>query len=362
MDGPRKFFDISKPGSTPATPSGRPVIPATKPVQADPMFAKQSTGPLPLAPTPTPTPTPPVSPTPTPSSLVTQPEVPNQIAGVNAEPVHKMSHQEAFFGHVGSHHKGRNRFLIVLLVLILAGAGIFGYLTLSKKDNKVATDAVPATTTPVAETPAVTKTSEKLFTSKLSGFSIENKYDWKVSEKDTSANYKGLTSGEKITLSTVEFAINEKQKLVFEADANLVGNDCVPKKTDKPFQKGNNCSSFTRIKADKLPESSYVKSAQNSSSADAYVSTYKYMGRDDSKPFTMVGIENIDNTTGVRDLNTAVMGYFMPYTSVDVLTEKTANVPYTIYNKIIDAKGNPTQLIDSDIAKVEEVLKTFKII
>ncbi len=125
------IMDVAFPGSTAATPSSKPVMPA-QPLQADPMMAPRPSllDSTPAAATPAPGPTPPIQ-------VVSQEAAREQAMNDRkvdgheiATPLHKLTHEEPIFGHVGKHKKSKLGILLVLLVL--AGAAAAGYFFLFK--------------------------------------------------------------------------------------------------------------------------------------------------------------------------------------------------------------------------------------
>lgn len=128
-------MDVAFPGSTAATPSSKPVVPA-QPLQADPMMTARPSliDSQPAAATPVP-----IQPIAAPAleQAVPKEEVPEptmndrKVDGYEiATPLHKLAHQEPFFGHVGKHKK--NKFGILLVVLVLAGVAAAAYFFLFK--------------------------------------------------------------------------------------------------------------------------------------------------------------------------------------------------------------------------------------
>lgn len=139
----RPGMDITPPGGTAAAPSSKPVITNSHPYTPDPMM---STRPRTFD-MPTTTPTPP-TPEPAPVQAPAPPEQPksepiNQsipevkvdaklsVPSQNTfEPLHKLKHEEPFFGHVGKHKK--SKVLILLIVVALTVISAVGYFFLVK--------------------------------------------------------------------------------------------------------------------------------------------------------------------------------------------------------------------------------------
>lgn len=129
MDDVKRVFDVSKPGGTAATPSSRPTIVTNSPTITDPMFTTAPVNPIapaasvaeiapaPLAPVAPAVPTPPTEPV-QPVAAPTQSQTES-----SAEPVHRLAHEEAFYGHIKKPSKLGKRILFVVLVIIFAAAG-----------------------------------------------------------------------------------------------------------------------------------------------------------------------------------------------------------------------------------------------
>lgn len=123
---PGPVMDVLPPAG--ASPSSKPVITNNQPLQRDPMMA---TGPSSLdAPITAPAPVQPELRPTAPSSVPTAPQ-PARPAQPTAEPLHKLAHQEPFFGHVGKHKKNKTPITIVLLLLVALGVGAYLFLTMS---------------------------------------------------------------------------------------------------------------------------------------------------------------------------------------------------------------------------------------
>lgn len=129
------IMDVSFPGSTAATPSSKPVVPA-QPLQADPMMTPRpsllNSTPAAATPAPVQVPTPPA-----PVQVIPQEQAPDPTMNVKkvegheiATPLHKLTNDEPIFGHVGKHKK--NKFVIFLIVFLLVGAAAAVYLFLFK--------------------------------------------------------------------------------------------------------------------------------------------------------------------------------------------------------------------------------------
>ena len=115
-----------------ATPSSKPVVTDNQPLQADPMMVRRPS--LVDAPAARPIPAQPaqdqVQQTPTPQTTPVQSPAQSQSeAGISsAEPLHKLAHPEAFFGHVGKHKK--NKMVVVLGLLAVVGLCAAAYFFL----------------------------------------------------------------------------------------------------------------------------------------------------------------------------------------------------------------------------------------
>lgn len=135
MDDVKRVFDVSKPGGTAATPSSRPTIVTNSPTITDPMFTSAPANPIAPATPETPAPSEPIAPAaPTLPTEPVQPVAPVQPAAPQpqtesgAEPVHKLAHEEAFYGHVKKPSKLGKRILFVVLVVIFAAAGYAAWM------------------------------------------------------------------------------------------------------------------------------------------------------------------------------------------------------------------------------------------
>lgn len=132
MDDVKRVFDVSKPGGTAATPSSRPTIVTNSPTITDPMFTSAPANPIvPAAPTTLAPldPMPAAPAVPAPANEPVQPVAPIQPVAPtgpqesSAEPVHRLAHEEAFYGHIKKPSKLGKRILFVVLVIIFAAAG-----------------------------------------------------------------------------------------------------------------------------------------------------------------------------------------------------------------------------------------------
>lgn len=167
---PRNFDDVTRPGSIPAAPSSNPVIVGNQTVQADPMMA--TTQPQPSQPSisvqpPMSTREAPIVPAAEavastmsaadggPSqfvatslgevSLAEETEQPQSI-----ESIHKISHENAFFGQMKPPKSKFKKFLIFLLVLLVMAGVSYGawYVLNTKKETPT---PEPVVTAPVVE-------------------------------------------------------------------------------------------------------------------------------------------------------------------------------------------------------------------
>lgn len=380
------MMDVTPPGATPAAPSSKPVFTNHQQLAPDPMMSGK--------PTPFDAPTDTTNPASQPISVVdsspepvtaiepaaathapvpaaeTSEPVATPVQGMTSqglfEPQHKLSHDQPMFGQFKKPGKFKKVliFLLVLIVLGGLGGGGYWYMNKSKNDISVKTPASATTDTTQKKTTTETTTDKQLFTSKLSNFSISNKYDWKVTETDTSTTkYADQAKQFNTTYSTVEFAINDKQKLSFEANPGGRGGDCTPKTGDKPFVKGNYCGSYRAIQADKLPDASYPKDKRWDGAVAAYIVRYQVMEPtiDDGTTYTLVGIVDTQNGADGKEakieLNKDSMGAIWDRTPLPLKMEKGY-----IDIVISDNNGKLTQLSAADLDKVTEVLKTFKLI
>ncbi|MEI6481271.1 MAG: hypothetical protein WCO19_03135 [Candidatus Saccharibacteria bacterium] len=149
---PKRFFDVSKPGSSPATPNSRSTITNQgAPVTSDPMFTSS-----PQTPQNTPTPEPQEDP---------QAEAPQQVMSEPAQANYReeapldLIKPEAFVTHIGDHKKGKKVMLgVILAILIFAGAAGAYWYTRIKPANKTDTTTQPASKVSTSDTEKTSKT------------------------------------------------------------------------------------------------------------------------------------------------------------------------------------------------------------
>lgn len=349
----KQFFDVSKPGSSPATPNSRSTITNQgTPVTTDPMFTSSS---QPLDSTPSQE-----------TEDVQRSEAPQQTQSVPAQPNYReeapldLIRPDAFVKQVVDHKKGKKVILgIVLSLLLLAGAaGAYWYTrikpaSITKTTPQASTNE---TTTDTEKTAATSDSNASLFTSKYGNFTIENTYNWKVTETDKSVQYKDMPDSK--TYGIIELAINDTQKLVFDSNPGGRGGDCSPAKTDVPFKAGNICASYEVTKREKLPAANFPANRRNKNTVDFYLETYRYMDPGNVTPITLVGILESNNTGAGEQfsakVNSPSMGAFFDFTALFV---KEGYIDI----KIVDKTDKATQLSEQDLKKVTEVLKTFKL-
>jgi len=125
---PRQFMDVTRPGNTAASASGKPVIVGNKTLQNDPMMTPPAPAPQPVAPAIQVVP--PLSTSPVAQTVPPKPAQQPAEAPAQGEPLHKLQHENAFFGHVGSHKKNKVWLIIFVFVVIALAAG--GYLLLPR--------------------------------------------------------------------------------------------------------------------------------------------------------------------------------------------------------------------------------------
>lgn len=350
---PKQFFDVSKPGSSPATPNSRATITNQgAPVTSDPMVTSsfQSSETIP-SPEPQK-----AQPAETPQQSLNKPALPNY----REEAPLDLIKPDAFVTHVSDHKKGKKVMLgVVLSLLLLAGAaGAYWYTRIKPASITKTTPqaSTKVTTTDTGKTAATTDSNASLFTSKYGNFTIENIYNWKTTETDKSSTYKDVPNAK--TYGIVELAINDTQKLVFDSNPGGRGGDCPPAKTDVPFKAGNVCSSYEVTKREKLPEANFPANRRNKISMNFYLESYRYMDPGNATPITLVGILESTNTGSGEQFrvkaNTPSMGAFFDFTPLFV---KEGYIDI----KIVDKAGKVTQLSEQDLKKVTEVLKTFKL-
>ncbi|MCX6728043.1 MAG: hypothetical protein NTX11_04505 [Candidatus Saccharibacteria bacterium] len=151
---PKRFFDVSKPGSSPATPNSRSTITNQgAPVTSDPMFTSS-----PQTPQNVPTPEPQDAP---------QTEAPQQVMSVPAQANYReeapldLIKPEAFVTHVGGRKKGKKMMLgVVLAILIFAGAAGAYWFTRMKPANKTDANTQPTTNVKKTEDQKTAKTKD----------------------------------------------------------------------------------------------------------------------------------------------------------------------------------------------------------
>lgn len=378
-------MDVLPPGSTPAAPSGRPVVTGSSPAAMDPMmtgapsdgsFMPSADAPLPVDPTMGNGQDAPIQSNVGAAGMPgAAPQDQGKYAAMNAPArgafadqaanplisgdasMHSFAQGQAMFGQVGSHRKGRKIFLIVVFVLaILGGAGYFGYMQYKKQDDAATkTSRAPAVVTPATES---TK-KDTTFTTKLGNYSLDNKYEWKTTENDTTAESGDVAQENKKQYGTVSFAINDTQRLIIDANIGGRGGDCLPATTDVAFAAGNACSSYKALSATKLSAANIPAATLSTGTKAVYLVKYQIRDpQDGDTTLTMVGLTattaNSDGSEKPLELNKEYMGAYFAQSSFDTL-----DVNYLF--KIVDTNNKATQLNDADLAKVSEVLKTFKL-
>jgi hypothetical protein len=143
---PKQFFDVSKPGSSPATPNSRATITNQgAPVTSDPMFTSsfQSSETMPSSEPQK------AQPTETPQQSLNKPALPNY----REEAPLDLIKPDAFVTHVSDHKKGKKVILgVILAVLLFAGAaGAFWY-TRMKPAKTTKTTPQPTIKAPTTDT------------------------------------------------------------------------------------------------------------------------------------------------------------------------------------------------------------------
>ncbi len=392
------MMDVTPPGGTPAAPSSKPVFTNHQQLEPDPMMSGKPTPFDVTQPTSTSTSVPITDAAPAPQPFVmSQPQAPapetqnsasepmaDSTVGSGAQPVppvqvgsnlnvpsqstfeplHKLAHEEPMFGQFKKPKKMKKVLLALLILIVVGGLAAAGYWYMNK--SKDSTAKTTATTAPaVSETKESEKTTDKkLYTSKLSNFSMSNKYDWKVTETDTGKTiYADQAKQYNTTFSTVDFAINDKQKLSIQSNPGGRGGDCPPKASDKPFVKGNFCGSYRALLADKLPDQSYPEDKKWDGAYGAYVLRYQVMEPtvDDGVTYTLIGLvhttKDADGKEEKIELNKDSMGAIWDRTALPLKMEKGY-----IDVVISDNDGKMTQLSEIDLNRVNEVLLTFKLI
>lgn len=381
-------MDVMPPGSSAASPSSRPVVTASSPQIADPMMTgapsgnafgqssqpsdiNNSSSGVPLGANPATYPEPasvamdaptvnqPVQDASQGMNLPARGAFAGQSSAQASNPLisgdasqHSFAQGQPMFGQVGSHKKGRKMFLIVLLVLaILGGAGYFGYSYFKKQNDAAKTVDTPA---PAASTKVAKDTT---YSTKLGNYSVDNKYEWKVTEKDTTTEMGEVAVANKKQYGTVSFAINDTQNLVIETNIGGRGGDCVPATKDVAFAAGNTCSSYKLLSATKLSTTTIPPTKLAAGTKAVYLVKYQIrVPQDGDTTQTLVGITATgtkeDGSEKQLELNKDQMGAYFAQTYIDV-----PEITYVF--KIVDADNKATQLSDADLVKVSEVLKTF---
>ena len=151
---PKRFFDVSKPGSSPATPNSRATITNQgSPVTSDPMFTSSPQ-------------TPQSAPASDPQDAQ-QAEAPQQVSSAPAQPNYReeapldLIKPEAFVTHVGGNKKSKKVMLgVVLAILIFAGAAGAYWFTKMKPANKTDANTQPTTTVKKTEDEKTAKTKD----------------------------------------------------------------------------------------------------------------------------------------------------------------------------------------------------------
>lgn len=382
-DTNRPVMDVRPPGATPAMPNAKPVFTNDQPLQPDPMmtntspsFAPSASN-QPLSPSVAipvtdgmsdgvssampsmesnlgTNPQPPAAPSqPNYAPPAETPSAPHPLISGDASS-HQMSHPQAMYGSIKHTSKLKKFAIFVLVLLVLAGIGVGAYVVIGKKDGS-------QTSTQQTQAPAAVPETKKdtTYTSPYGVFTFDNKYEWAVTAQETTDKYQPVRQdGQKY--GTLTFAINDKQNLVFDINDDQRGGSCEPKTNDVAFKAGNFCDSKEILTAVALPEASYPKDKRFSAAAKAYVVTYKFMDAAAQAPTTLAGITftTLDavGTEVPLEIAKPTMGAFLDFTTL-ALSDKVGYLDV----KIVDAKGVATQLSDADLAKVVEVLKTFKL-
>lgn len=357
----KPVFDVINPGAG-AAPNSRPVVTNNQPQQTDPMMAPANVAAVPIVPAPNSvqapiTPLPPEQPVAVSQVVTTEKPVSPPSQQGAAEAVHALQHSKAFYGNVSKPGKSKKVLGLLLLLALLSAVGFGGWMYLNKQaETRKRNDAAKTQSTTTA-TKVPEKVEDKTYTGKLGVFSISNEYGWKVLEADLTDTY-GAAAMAGAKYGKISFAINDKQSLVFDINPGGRGGACEPKVAEKPFIKGNTCSSSEIVTVEKLSNANMPTDLLGVGAAGAYLAIYKYMGSDDVKPFTLVGLENsqkaADGKEKAIETGKPVMGAYVPYS---ILGIKTGYVE----TKIVDKDGKPTQLTDDDLEKVGIVLKTLKL-
>ncbi len=336
------FSDIN--GPLTANPASKPVI--TNAPQADPMISANPVAPaVPLA-------------ADTPLSPAFNVDAPAETA--SPEFAASVQTQSAVVGDVSKRPKGKKLLVALLVLLLLGGGGYGGWMYYQKQTDKKEPTTQTNSTTSSDDSQKET-TAMTLFTSKIAGFSVDNVEDWKVEDTDTSSSY--VDSGNKdAKYAKVTFTINDKQFLVFDNNPGGRGGDCEPAAKDKPFTVGNICSSHKTLSVAKLPDSNFAEGSLSQFVTGVYLVKEQFMAVDDARPITYFGLTNSTKLSAVagdtREAKPTAgeedMGAYVGFT---ILSVKNGYID----TKIVDKDGKPTQLSDADLAKVETMLKTFKL-
>lgn len=375
--GPTKgsYMDVRPPGAAAAPPTSRPVFTNDQPTQADPMMSTNP-GPLNISASDNSSasalPEPPVLNQPQEQSTSDQPNNPESTPAPpsktplpaidNVDSSHQFSHAQPFSGEFKKRGKAKKA-LIFLLVLSILGGGAYAawYFVENKKSPTPVEDSSTWADNDAKKTSYI-NSEGKAYTSKLGGFSLVNKYDWKVTETDKTKDLADIAAQSKANYVTNEFTINASQRLVIDVNPGGRGGDCEPKTGEVAFAAGNFCPSYELLSADKLPELSYSEAKRSDLALYAYLVKYKIrQPAVDDKTYTFIGIDSsrkkADGSEEALVLNKPVMGGYAALTSLPL----GDNRGY-IDIKIVDVNNKPTQLSDQDLSRLTEVLKTFKVL
>lgn len=197
------------------------------------------------------------------------------------------------------------------------------------------------------ETAALTKIYKDTF----GNFTVKYPPGWIVKSKTTKNN--GELYGKETTLTSPKGTV-----LHLDSDLGGRGGGCTPAPTDKPFKKGNVCSTYEYLSSELLPIKNVyypkeVLEADKDSVHYAYEPTdimlvTSHIGYSDGTSTYVIGLEDSPPDNRIK-VNDPYMSLVIGYTSVTVYNSKGKDHPYIYaYSKSSSAsflKGNEAEII-----------------